>query len=340
MSPLIQLRRTEYLGFQVFPFLLVVMALSRVVCAVSDTEKIIDLQRLSADMQEATAPLARHLGTNGASLKAKFEVVNKILSEEQVDKRKLAAGLGDLQASLEAFTADWHSVLIPLWQGQDTVGGAIDRLRLLLARSQSAEPSEDLKEKVTGYDDRLKRLARQIREESDEKRRKRLELVFSSLYALRTLTEKLGGLDLSPAQMAIYTRIIEALSSYETLISSLTFQAEKARVVLSHTAEFVGVYREVLEGVLSAEELVGWLRDSDKGGAGVGVLAAGLEGLGQSVAGFQASIEEFFLRDLTKHVESDAEKMLDRLQVEYSPSGGSHDIQSVIDRYNSMDAQK
>jgi hypothetical protein len=240
----------------------------------------------------------------------------------------LLDALGELRNEMWAFTENWSELTDPLWKGQEAIGNTIDKVRLMLARTATGEPSEKVKALLENYDKRLSTLASAIKSETNEERAKRLKLIFANVYALRQLTERSGMIDLGPAQQAIYARIIESLANLETALTNSTFQVERTRVILAGQAEFIGNYVDILRGLIESEKLAEVLNDMNGAGQGLGGLAGELGGL-------NGKIEDF-----TSHMNALAERL--SMSIDHQTSGMVHtpeiegvDIAKMIEPYSS-----
>jgi len=239
-----------------------------------DSEHIINVQELKVALDEATSPIAKRI--SGSQLFDKFDTVNSILQQKDINKSQLLGALKDLQSQMSEFTDDWSEVTEPLWQGQEAIGQTIDKVRGLLARAATGEPTAKVKGILKRYDKRLSDLANAIKGEHNEDRRKRLKQVFANVLSLRQLTEHAGMIDLGPAQQAVYIQIIDSLSNLEMALTNSTFQVEKVRIILEGQADFIDTYGQILGGVIEAESLASMLKDMGGAGQGLGVMGKDL----------------------------------------------------------------
>ena len=206
----------------------------------------------------------------------------------------------------------------------------IDKVRMLLARSSTGEPSGKVKKILENYDTRLSQLAASIKKEKNEERARRLKLVFANVYALRTLTERAGMIDLGPAQQAVYTKVIDSLSNLELALTSSTFQVERTRIVLAGQAEFIGNYVEILGGLIESEKLAGLLGDLNTAGDGISVLAGDLGDLSTKVQAFTSNMNALAER-LTINIDHQTTPMIQIPEIE----GLDMDLDEVIEQYSS-----
>jgi len=249
-----------------------------------DREYVFNPEELKAALDEATSPFSQRI--TDSQLFEKFDTVNQLLKEKDIDKQKLLDALNGLQSEMTEFTQDWGEVTEPLWAGQDAIGKTIDKVRGLLARSAKGEPTAKAKESLKRYDKRLSDMAAAIKNEVNEERRKRLKQVFANVLSLRQLTEQAGMIDLGPAQQSVYVKIIDSLSNLEMALTNSTFEVEKVRIVLEGQSDFINTYSEILGGVIEAELLATMLNKMSGAGQGIG-------GLGVAVESFNNKIGEF-----------------------------------------------
>jgi len=292
----------------------------------TDSEQIIDVEKLRASINEATSPISERI--KQSKLVERFESVNKLLQDEDIEKEALLQALGDLKDEMIAFTQNWSELTEPLWKGQEAISQTVDKVRVMLARSRTGEPTEKVKALLENYDKRLSGLATAIKSEKNEERQKRLKLVFANVYSLRQLTERAGMIDLGPAQQAVYVKIIESLSNLEVALTNSTFQVERTRIILAGQAEFIGSYVDVLRGLIESEKLAKVLSDMNTAGDGIGVLAGDLGGL-------NGRIEEF-----TSHMNALAERLSISIDAQTSPMINAPDFEDLdidqkIEEYSS-----
>lgn len=278
---------------------------------VPDVERIIDVERLRQSIEEATRPIGERL--TQTRLTERFERVNELLEEEEVDKSRLMDALRELQQEMDAFTANWESgVAEPLWDGQSAVAETADRVRLLLARGQAAEPREQTAELLDNYDLRLESLANAIKAERDELRRQRLKSMFENVLALRRLVEQSDRIDLEPATEQVHARIVHALASLENQLTATVFQMERVRIILASQSEFVGQYTEILAGLIEAEGVARMLAEMGNAGTGVGALALDVDQLTAQIEQF-SSMADGLAGKLAESIEVETERIADRL---------------------------
>ena len=272
----------------------------------ADGEVVVDVRRLTAVVRDAGKPIQERM--KSTQLKEKFEAVNKLLKQEDVDKRKLVAALRDLQTELDKFCENWQQVVSPLWAGQEAVAATIEKVRLMLARCKTGEPTKETKKVLANYDARLKNLARAIKAEKSKTRRRQMLLMFKNVLALRKLVARFGGLNLGNVTEAVYVKTLRALVALETQFALATFQVEKARVVLSAQSSFIKQYVGIMEGVIRAEELAKLLADMRKAKNGLGPISVDLGGLGEDAERFRKNMTDVMGRIATG-IEKHTDKM-------------------------------
>jgi len=293
-----------------------------------DREKIIDVASLTKAMERATTPVAERMKTS--QLKERFAEVKQILQADQVDKDKLLTALKALKSEMSSFTDEWESVVKPLWDGQEAIAATIDKVRAVMARGEGGGRSARTKALLTNYDARLQSLAQAIQAEKDPKRKERLRGVFANILSLRKLVESVGRVNLGPATEALQLKIVRALSSLQDQLTMATFEVEKVRVILVSEAEFVANYVDILEGMISAEDLAKTLGEMKTAGKGVGALALDVGQLKSQAEDF-AGMMNGFAGKLAESIEAETAKIAER--VEDSPELEGVDIDAEIRRY-------
>lgn len=297
--------------------------------SITDSEQIIDVEKLKASLNEATSPISNRI--KQSKLAEKFDTVNVILQQKDIDKEALLQALESLRIEMNNFTQNWSELTEPLWKGQEAIGQTIDKVRVMLARTRTGEPSAKVKPLIQNYDKRLSSLASAIKNEKSIERSKRLKLVFANVLSLRQLTERAGMIDLGPAQQAVYMKIIESLSNLEVALTNSTFQVERTRIVLAGQVEFIGNYADILRGLIESEKLAKVLSEMNSVGVGIGGLAGDLGGL-------NSKIQEF-----TDHMNALAERLSVSIDAQTTPiieaiDFDEEDIDKKIEEYSSKNA--
>ncbi len=273
---------------------------------VADREKIINVSELREAMAKAAAPMAERI--RSTALKERFTRVAELLQTEDVDEQQLLEALRLLRSEIDSFTDAWSEVEDPLWKGQESIGKTIDRVRLMLARGATEEPTDETQPLLDNYDRRLTDLARAIKAEEDEVRQQRLKRLFSNTLALRRLVEVYGRIDLRPASQALFAQLVKALMRLEDQLTTATFHVERARIVLGQTNDFVGGYIVILEDLVEAEDLAHMLAEMQSVGTGIGGMVLDLSTLTDDVEQFTALMESFMGRIAAK-IEVEADKI-------------------------------
>ena len=315
--------------------LMLVMALALVAlpaiqaaAGTADSERVIDVQKLTTVVKDASKPIQERM--RSTKLKEKFEAVNKMLKEENVDKKQLVAALKELEQELDRFCNNWQEVVNPLWEGQEAVAGTIEKVRLMLARCKTGEPNAQTKKILENYDVRLRNLARAVKEEKNEDRQRQLKLMFANVLELRKLVQKYGSVDLGKAGEAVYAKTLRALVALESQFSAATFQVEKARVILAAESDFIKQYVGIMEGVIEAEELAKLLSDMKQAGHGLGGLTGDLGGMTKEVEQFQAS-----MAGLMDKMATSIQNETDKIQADVAPlAADSAALDAEIERYS------
>ena len=291
----------------------------------TDTEQIIDVESLKASLSRATSPISQRI--RQSKLDERFAAVNELLQAQDIDKARLLDALENLKTEMAAFVQNWSELTDPLWKGQEAIGTTIDKVRVMLARSTTGEPTEKVKAVLQNYDKRLTDLATAIKNEQNEDRKKRLKLVFANVLSLRNLTERAGMIDLGPAQQAVYVRIIESLSNLEAALTNSTFQVERTRIILAGQAEFIGNYVDVLKGLIESEKLAQVLADMNTAGDGIGTLAGDLGGLNGKIKNFTERMNALAER-LSISINEQTSPMV------HMPDYDEQSIDEMIERYS------
>ena len=295
---------------------------------VADREKIIDVGELRDAMAKAAQPMAERI--RSTTLADRFARVAQLLQEPGVEQNELLAALKELHAELDSFTQGWSEVEEPLWQGQQSIGHTIDRVRLILARGATDDqPRAHNTKLLENYDRRLSDLARAIKSEPDEVRQQRLKRLFANTLSLRKLVEVYGRIDLRPASQAMLAQLVKALMRLEDQLTTATFQVERARIVLGQTGEFVGGYIMIIEDLAEAEGLATMLAEMQSTGTGIGALVTDLSGLTQDVEQFTVLMEGYMSRIAAK-IEVEASRIAQNFEAQ---DVADLDIDAEIDRY-------
>lgn len=298
-----------------------------------DQERVIDVDKLSDAIRQATSPIAEKMKTS--RINEMFKKVETLASQENCNKKDLVKALRELQDEIQAFGDNWESTTSPIWQAQSSLGKSISKVRGLLASSSGCGGSKEHEKRLSNYDSRLEDLAGKIKAEKDERRKKQLKVLFSNILSLRKLVEGFGGIDLSPARREVYARIIQALEEIEFRLESLAFRLEKTRITLSYQNDFIDVYANILNGIVDVEDLVKWFEKNGPGDIGLGnegkeldLLLEDVEGFGQTMDGFAAGMAENLLQKSSVFV--------DRLPSDIS----EEEINAEIERYSRPDKAK
>jgi hypothetical protein len=294
---------------------------------VADREKIIDITELREAMQKAAAPMAERI--RSTTLKERFERVVAVLQQPDVQESELLEALQALRGEIDAFTTGWSEVEDPLWEGQESIGRTIDRIRAMLAKGTAEEPSGEVAEKVAGYDTRLTDLARAIQGEQDDVRKRRLKTLFANTLSLRKLVEMHGRFDLRPTSQGMLGQLVKALMHLEDQLTTATFQVERARIVLGQTGEFITGYIAIVEDLVQAEALARMLAEMQETGTGVGAVVAEMGLLTQDVEQF-ASLMEGFMSRIAFQIEAEAIKIAGNFEAQ---NFQSLDVDAEIQRY-------
>jgi len=291
----------------------------------TDKERIIDVEKLKASLNEATSPISKRI--RQSHLIEKFDAVNTLLQDKDIDKEKLLQALEGLKDEMNRFTQNWSELTEPLWKGQEAIGETINKVRVMLARSNTGEPSEKVKPLLQNYDKRLAALASAIKNENNEQRKKRLKLVFANVLALRQLTERAGMIDLGPAQQAVYVKIIDSLSNLEVALTNSTFQVERTRIILAGQADFIGNYVDILRGLIESEQLAKVLNEMNAAGEGIGVLAGDLGGLSSKLQEFTGHMNALAER-LSINIDAQTSVMVEAIDFD------EENIDKMIEEYS------
>ena len=168
----------------------------------ADREQIIDIEKLNEVITDATRSLAEPL--RETQLSERFAEVNELLQSEQVDKRALMASLQSLSNELSDFVDRLDSG--PLFDAEEQVGRTIDNVRMLMATGPSGTPQTEMKQQIAQHELQLGQLVRAIDDEPDQRRRRRLKIMFAHHLRLSRLKTQMGSLDLSDARMRAFAK--------------------------------------------------------------------------------------------------------------------------------------
>ncbi len=306
--------------------LIAVMLIPVLQAVEKDREVVLNVEELKASIEKATSPLSERI--KNSQLLEKFDRVNQCLDEKDLDKEVLLEALEELRDEMNRFTDNWSDITDPLWKGQDALSGTIEKIRLMLARVNTGEPAEKVKESLKNYDKRLSNIAETIKNEKNQERKQRLKMVFANILGLRKLTEQSGMIDLGPAQQNLYVKIIESLSNLEMQLTNSTFALERTRILLEGQSEFVNTYCEILGGLIEAEELSEVLAQMNSAGDGFAVLGGELENVNASIDMFGNKINLL------------SERLADNINKNTSQSGpvfeyNEQEIDDAIEQYTS-----
>ena len=234
-----------------------------------DTERVVNLKKLTEALADATGPIRQRMSST--NLKERFQAVNAMLEAPEVDKRDLVAALRGLDSELGRFLENFDQDCIrPFWEAQDSVAATVENVRAMLARCKTGKPDEETKKKLEAYDDRLRNLARAVKQEKNETRQRQLKQMFANSLSLRDLVEKYGSLSLNKAHEAVYAKTLQALQALEMQFTAATFRLEQIRVILDAERSFVQQATGLLEGVIEAEVLADVLANMGDAGEGLG----------------------------------------------------------------------
>ncbi len=291
-----------------------------------DTEKIIDVEKLKAALDEATGPISTRLYQS--KILQQYKVVNELLGEEEVSKEDLLRELHNLKREIDVFTINFSEVTDPLWEAEDKIGDTVNQVRLVLARGDSGEPTEKVKSLLRTYDQRLTDLAKRIQREKNADRKRRLKVVFANVLSLRDLVEKSGSIALGPASESVNVKIVRSLMNLELVLTNATFALERSRVVLEGQSEWIGTYCDILGGLIESENLVAVLAEMNTAGGGLGTLNQDIGQLSRLSERFTKAMDEFASR-LAGQIESQTIGMVDIPQI------SDVDIEEKIKEYAS-----
>jgi hypothetical protein len=280
-----------------------------------DSEKIIDVEKLKATLNEATTPISSRL--KQTRLLQQFKTVNSLLSEEQIPKERLVEELKELKQEMDGFTENFSEITEPLWNAEEKIGETLNKVRLMLARGKGGEPTKRVRALLENYDRRLADLAKVIEQEKDEARKKRLKTVFANVLSLRDLVEKSGSINLGPASEAVYIGIVESLANLESALTSATFSVERTRVVIAGQSEWIDNYCEILEGLIESENLAHVLGQMNAAGEGVAVLNGQMAELNGLCEKFTKMMDRF-ASNIADYINTQTAQMVDSVPVDHA----------------------
>ncbi len=253
----------------------------------ADREQIIDIEKLNEVITDATRSLAEPL--RETQLSERFAEVNELLQSEQVDKRALMASLQSLSNELSDFVDRLDSG--PLFDAEEQVGRTIDNVRMLMATGPSGTPQTEMKQQIAQHELQLEQLVRAIDDEPDQRRRRRLKIMFAHHLRLSRLKTQMGSIDLSDARMRVFAKTAEALDGLSTQLISAAFRTEEARTILAQQSEFLRTYVEILNGVVGAEEIARVLNGLGAAGTQLGPVIAELALIAEQASEFGARMD-------------------------------------------------
>ncbi len=248
----------------------------------ADREQFIDIEKLNEVITDATRSLAEPL--RETQLSERFAEVNLLLQSDQVDKRALMASLQGLSAELSDFVARLDSG--PLFDAEEQVGRTIDNVRMLMATGPSGTPQTQMKQQIARHELQLEQLVSAIDDEPDQRRRRRLKIMFAHHLRLSRLKTQMGTIDLSDARMRVFAKTAEALDGLSTQLVSAAFRTEEARTILAQQSEFLSTYVEILNGVVGAEEIARVLNGLGAAGTQLGPVIAELALIAEQASEF------------------------------------------------------
>jgi len=294
-----------------------------------DEEHIVDVSKLKQQMAESTAMLKEKLV--GSQLNVKFKKVFTVLEKEKVDNVALKASLENLEKGVADFRADWNNMTEPLWKGQDAVGETISKVRTLLASSQAVSVMAKDNPELAVYENRLKKLAREISDEPDSRRKEKLKLLFKNIHNLKQI--KGTKTNLSPTSQLLLSRIVQALGQLELQFTRIIFTAEEAYAVLGNQQQFLQDYIQVVKGLIDIEELAGWLSEEGSGGlASVEGLLGQFQSLNKEVGEFEEAMNAYSEK-LVDNIEEHSENLELKMD-EISTSGNvDAELEKLIGEY-------
>ncbi len=316
-------RKTTTLGFLVAIVLVTAAAAQQ-----ADREQFIDIQKLQQVITDATLSIAEPI--RDSSLSARFSEVNELLQTDQVDKRALVAALQSLSSELSTFVARLDSAA--LFDAEMQVGATIDQVRMLMATGPSGRPKAEITDQVAQHERQLQQLVTAIDSEPDQRRRRRLKIMFAHHLRLMRLKKQMETIDLSDARMRVFAKTAEALDGLSTQLISAAFRTEEARMVLAQQSEFLSTYVEILNGVVGAEEIAGVLSGLGAAGSQLGPVIAELAIIAEQAAEFGERMDAVAL-SLSDQIEIVGDNIA--VQVDQSDAAMDLDIEQELDLFRS-----
>ena len=295
----------------------------------ADREQFIDIAKLNQVMEAATRSLSEPL--RETRLGDRFAEVNGLLRSDQVDKRALVGALEELSSELKVFVAKLDSAA--LFEAEMQVGATIDRIRMLMATGPAGRPNARIAKETAEHERQLKQLVRAIDEEPDPRRQRRLKIMFAHHLRLKRLKQQMGTVDLSDARMRVFARTAEALDGLSTQLLSAAFRTEEARAILAQQSEFLGIYVEILNGVVGAEEIARVLNGLGDAGSQLGPVIAELAIIAEQAAAFGDRMDSVAL-SLSDQIEIVGDNIA--VQVDRSDIALDMDIEGELKRYREL----
>jgi hypothetical protein len=278
-----------------------------------DSEKIIDVEKLKATLNEATMPISTRL--NQSRLLQQFKAVNSLLGQKEVPKEYLLRELQQLKNGMDGFTTNFSEITDPLWDAEEKIGETVSKVRLMLTRGEGGEPTKRVKTLLENYDQRLADIAKTIESEKDEDRKRRLKIVFANVLSLRELVETSGSINLGPASEAVYIKIVHSLANLESALTNVTFSVERTRVVLQGQSEWIDNYCDILEGLIESENLANALGQMNTAGEGIAAMNGDIAELSSLSEKFMNMMNRFASK-ITDHINSQTSQMIDTIEID------------------------
>ncbi len=268
----------------------------------TDTEQIIDVEKITKAVRDSTEPLYKSL--EDSRLKQRFETVKALLAQPKVDRNQLLVALQDLKQGIDGFTGKWESIVDPLWEGHEALADAIDSIRRKVPNYGTGEVPEKIQTLLDTYDKRLHDLALKIKQTPEPERKARLQKVFQNLLSLRQFTEKLGRAGIHKVKVKLMLRTVQILARLQDQLMDATFELEKVRSILASESDFINDYVELLQMARTANDLLVMLRQMRQDGKGLG-------GIPSKVSDVRMSTDE-----ITQGLTAASEGVLDDLEAE------------------------
>ncbi|MHC4218610.1 MAG: hypothetical protein ACYSU7_09170 [Planctomycetota bacterium] len=244
-----------------------------------------DFSQVVETMETSVNPLQREMDRT-----FRVFVTSVHEAEELLDEGQTQDAVQKAAAAIEAVLAVREEVLVPMWDGQQTLAEQVARVRSRLAQAvEAAAESGPVK-----LDDRtesaLDAVARRIGTETDPLRKKRLVAHYRTVRNLARI--KAMSVELSPDQRKMWLSVLQVLDEAAVAHQQVMMGTEVLFAQFEATASNLRAYVSLMETVDGASQLMRIVRGVDDHSAGMSSFADSMNELQQRLAGFNESVEQ------------------------------------------------